>query len=299
MSNISKLHQRVKSYGISRKVCEDFLSSKPSYTLHRVQPRKFRRLNILSCGPRNIIGGDIAELPKLAKSNENVRYLVIFIDIFSKYAVVIPSKKKAGNVISEILDKAFSLECFRGSTHFFTDEGVEYLSQSAQKIYRKHGIKQYSTYNTVIKSSISERFIRTLKTYIHRYLTYFNTNRYIDVLNEIVQQYNKSTHSTLSDSPENVHFRYDKDRIQKLFKKMYTPKSISCKSNFKVGDKVRITSADSDRVFQKGYLIRNTHEIFYIQKVSCIQGINQYSLRDQSHSPIIGRFYKQELIKVQ
>ena len=118
MSNISKLHQRVKSYGIARKACEEFLSSQPSYTLHRLQPRRFRRLSILSCGPRNIIAGDIAESPKLAKSNENVRYLVIFIDIFSKHAVVIPSKKKTGTVISEILDKVFTLDCFRGSTHF-------------------------------------------------------------------------------------------------------------------------------------------------------------------------------------
>ncbi|RWS22697.1 hypothetical protein B4U80_06807, partial [Leptotrombidium deliense] len=56
-------------------------------------------------------------------------------------------------------------------------------------------------YNEDFKCSIIERFHRTLKSKMFKFFTAFNTRRYIDVLQEIVQSYNNSYHSSIKMAP--------------------------------------------------------------------------------------------------
>ena len=59
---------------------------------------------------------------------------------------------------------------------------------------RKNAIEMYSTYNEG-KSIVTERFIRTFKNKIYKYMTSISKNVYIDKLDGIVNKYNK-TYST-------------------------------------------------------------------------------------------------------
>ena len=54
----------------------------------------------------------------------------------------------------------------------------------------------YSMYNEG-KSAITERFIRTLKNKIYKYMTSVSKNIYIDKLDDIVNKYNNTYHSTI------------------------------------------------------------------------------------------------------
>ena len=49
---------------------------------------------------------------------------------------------------------------------------------------------------------VAERFNRTIKLMIEKYLTGNNTNRWIDNLSDSVQNYNSSYHSSISKIPE-------------------------------------------------------------------------------------------------
>ena len=61
----------------------------------------------------------------------------------------------------------------------------------------------YSIHNEG-KSVVAERFIRTLKTKIYKYITSISKNVYIDKLNDIVKEYNNTYHRTIKMKPVDV-----------------------------------------------------------------------------------------------
>ena len=61
---------------------------------------------------------------------------------------------------------------------------------------QNYDIEIYSTHNER-KSVIAERFIRTLKNEIYKYMTSVSKNVYIDKLDDIVNKYNNTYHSTI------------------------------------------------------------------------------------------------------
>ena len=61
----------------------------------------------------------------------------------------------------------------------------------------------YSTHNEE-KSVVAERFIRTLKNEIYKYMISISKNVYIDKLDEIVSKYNNPYHRTIKLKPADV-----------------------------------------------------------------------------------------------
>ena len=112
----------------------------------------------------------------------------------------------------------------------------------------------YSTHNEG-KPVIAERFIRTLKTKIFKYMTAISKNVYIDKLDDIVSEYNNTYHTTIKMKPVDV-----KDNTYIDFKKEVNDKDL----NFKVGDYVRISIYKN--IFAKGYTPSWFEEIFMVIK---------------------------------
>ena len=67
---------------------------------------------------------------------------------------------------------------------------------------QNNNIEMYSTHNEG-KSIVAERFIKTLKNKIYKYMTSFSRNVYIDILDDIVNKYN-NTYSTIRMKPVDV-----------------------------------------------------------------------------------------------
>ena len=61
----------------------------------------------------------------------------------------------------------------------------------------------YSTHNEG-KSVVAERFIRTLKSKIYKYMTSIPKNMYIDKLDAIVDEYNNTYHTAIKMKPIDV-----------------------------------------------------------------------------------------------
>ena len=112
----------------------------------------------------------------------------------------------------------------------------------------------YST-NNEGKSVVAERFIRTLKNKIYKYMTSISKNVYIDKLNDIVNEYNNTYHTTIKMKPidvkDNTYINIDKEVNNKV------PK-------FKVGDHVRISKYKN--IFAKGDTPNWSEEVFVIKK---------------------------------
>ena len=107
------------------------------------------------------------------------------------------------------------------------------------------------------KSVIAERFIRTLKTKIYKYLTSLSKNVLIDKLNDMVNEYNNTCHRTIKMKPVDVKDNTYIDSME-LHSNDKDPK-------FKVGDRVRISKYKN--IFAKEYTPNSSEKVFVIKKV--------------------------------
>ena len=111
----------------------------------------------------------------ISKFNKVICILLYVIDIFSKYAWVIPLNDKRGitttNPFQKILD-----ESNRKPNKIWVDKSSEFYNRSVKSWLEKDAISMYSTHNEG-KSVVAERFSRTLKSKICKYMT---RNTYIN-----------------------------------------------------------------------------------------------------------------------
>ena len=124
------------------------------------------------------------------------------IDIFSKYAWVVPLKGKKGITITNAFQKISKESNKKRNKIWIVKEG-EFYSSSVKKWLKDNDIKMYSIHNKE-KSVVAERFIRTLKTKIYKYMTSISKNVYIDKLDDIVNEYNNTYHRTTKMKPVDI-----------------------------------------------------------------------------------------------
>ena len=107
-----------------------------------------------------------------------------------------------------------------------------------------------------------ERFNRTLKNRMWRYLTFQNGRRYVEILSALVEGYNKAYHRSIGTAPERVTQINAQEIWHRLYGKDFVKRSTRVRFKFKVGDKVRISKKKG--TFEKGYLPNWTEEVFSI-----------------------------------
>ena len=137
----------------------------------------------------------------LSKFNRGFRFLLCVIDIFSKYAWTVPLKGKKG--VSIIAFQKILKESNRKPNKIWVDKGSKFYSNYLKKWLKDNSIEMYSVHNEG-KSVVAERFIRTLKNKIDKYMTSVSKNVYIDKLDDIVYEYNNRYHRTIKMKPINV-----------------------------------------------------------------------------------------------
>jgi hypothetical protein len=274
----------VRYSGSSVHSVKNWLSSQDAYTLHKPIRKKFVRRKTFSKGINDLFQADLADMQNLARYNDNFRYLLTCICVFSKFAFAIPVKDKRAASIADAFEKIFSQ---RTPNFIQTDRGTEFLNHEVQRKFQKYNVKHYWSFNDDIKCSICERFNRTIKGKIFHYLTHRNTDRWVDVIDELVKSYNNSFHRTIGMSPIEVN----SENEDEVAKRMYPPKP-KLEWKYKIGDKVRITKYK--HVLQKGYLPNWTEEIFTITERFPTFPVT-YRVTDLSGDDIKGKFYEPEL----
>ena len=169
---------------------------------HKPIIRKFKKRKLYSTFKDNIWGVDLADMQLLSKYNKGIRFLLCVIDIFSKYAWVIPLKDKKGISIVKAFQSILK-QSNRKPKKIWGDKGCEFCNAYFKKWLRDNDIVMYSTHNEG-KSVVAERFIRTLKSKIYKYMTSISKNMYIDKLDDIVDEYNNIYHTTIKMNPADV-----------------------------------------------------------------------------------------------
>ena len=124
------------------------------------------------------------------------------IDLYSKYVFVIPLKDKKGISIVNAFDKIIK-QSNRKPNKIWIDQGGEFYNNVFKKWLSDNDVIMYSRYNEG-KSVVAERFIRTLKNKFYKHMTATGKNVYYDVLDDVVNKYNNTKHSTIKMKPIDV-----------------------------------------------------------------------------------------------
>ena len=155
----------------------------------------------------------------LSKYNKGIKYLLCAIDLFSKYAWVVPIKDKKGVSIVDAFQKILK-ESDRKPNKIWVDKGSEFHNNYFKKWLKDNDIEMYSIYNKV-KSVVAKRFIRTLKNKIFKHMTVISKNVYFDVLDDIVDKYNNTVDKTIKMKPIDVtddsYAEYNENFNKKIF----------------------------------------------------------------------------------
>ena len=160
----------------------------------------------------NTWSADLADMQLISRYSKRIRFLLCVIDIFSKYAWVAALKDKKGASIVATFQRILK-QSNSTPSKIWVDKGSEFYYASFKKCLEDNDIVMYSTHNEG-KSVVAERFIRTLKNKIYRYMTSISKNVYIGKLDDIVNKYNNTYHTTIKikhiDVKDNTYINMDK-----------------------------------------------------------------------------------------
>ena len=264
------------------------------YTLHSKTFKKYKRLKVNVSRRNEQWSIDLAEMKDLSNYNKQYKYILVCVDVYSRYAFARLLKKKSSknvkekfeSIVRESGDYPKKIQC---------DEGTEF--QGIKKdLANKHGFKVFHTFNREIKATHAERFIQTLKLMIRRTLSVVGGYRYEHFLQTIIEKYNESPHRGIFNyTPKQLYVQGIKTKKTLLLKQLLNG-STPTKNLLKKGNKVRIARLKNNS-FEKSSLQRWTNETFVINKVYITDPVT-YTLKDLNNEEITGIFYREELQKI-
>ena len=287
--SLGGVHRFAKAHGLKRKQAQDLLQQNLAYTLHKPRRKRFLTLPVLVYEIDSQWASDLIDVQKLKRWNGGMKYLVTVIDILSKHAWVQPIPDKTGKSLVTAFKRIFKNG--RQPQRLQTDAGKEYYNKVFQAFLKKKGIPHFSTHGDT-KASVVERFNRTFKSTMYRYFTASNQLRYLDVLQDLVENYNNSKHRSIGMTPNQVTTKNQKqvwfNLYGKRLKQWKNPK-------LRVGDRVRLNK--KHRPFKKSYLPGWTEEVFLIREAKS-GPVATYKLSEYDETPMLGTFYEKDVQKV-
>ena len=255
--------------------------------LHKPVIRKFKRRKVKAVKANDIWAADLVEMIPYARKNKGFKYILMIIDIFSKYGWAIPLKTKTGAEVADGFKKVFEEQT---PSRIWVDRGKEFFNQNVKKLLEKNGVMLYTTHND-LKSCVVERWNRTIKSKMWKYFTANHTRKYIDILPDLIEKYNNSYHQSIKTTPIKARL---KENDLSVTKALYGKKVTNIPPKFKIGDRVRISTKKD--IFDKGYTPNWKDEIFIISKIKPTIPTT-YIIRDERGEELGGTFYEPELQK--
>lgn len=293
-----------KGFHVGLYKINQWLQQEESYSVFKQLKKKFKTNKVLVSKLNELWDVDLISMQSLSKENDGYSFILLTIDILSKFIHLVPLSNKTGKVTAEAFESIFVKGAVPLSIR--SDSGGEFLSNRVSSVFKKYKINFYTALN-LGKANVAERCFRTVKNKIFRYLEYNKTDRYIDVLQNLADSYNATVHSSIGIAPKDVNIsnqnmiswvlywpRYKKPHSNKKLKN----KNKLPKFKFKIGASVRISTLK--HVFSKESTSPNwTRELFKIKSRAIRDGIPVYKLAGFDNKEIIrGSFYQQEIQRV-
>lgn len=254
--------------GIGLYKIRKIIQNEDNYSLQKPIRRDFKRLQVRLTEIDQQFAADLADFSSLSKYNAGRKYVLVVMDVFSRFLFARTLKSKQTDEVVKALKDIFK-HTTRRPKSFYTDKGTEFCSSKMNNYLKQEGIKHFTSQNETKVAHI-ERLIKTLKGMMYRFFTKQRSYRYIDDLQSFVDSYNSTPHRSLNNTPPN---KVDKSNEANLWAYMYLKptnkedrlRRKDKKTNrrafkFKKGDLVRLTF--EKKPFQRSFYQNWTMEIF-------------------------------------
>ena len=287
---LNKLYKNITAAPSYSAKITNFLRQNDVHGVYRrIVKKKFPRRKVIARFPFDVFMADLIEYPQYKNVNNGYCFILVMIDCFTKMLYAVPMKKKNKEWTSEAFESIFK-NFDEYPVNLVTDGGLEFFNSSVQRVFDSYGINHYKTpTRTKWKASVAERVIRTLKSRIEKYFKVKIKKRWIDILDQIVSNYNSVPHSSHGLAPQDV----SSENREYVYKQLYPNKNITISCKLKVGDKVRKIREKTD--FEKGYTENWSEEIFVITEQRQSQAVCWYIISDLKGGRIPGIFYYYQL----
>ncbi|KAL4154292.1 hypothetical protein QTP88_002114 [Uroleucon formosanum] len=205
--------------------------------LHKPVRKKFPKRRIFTKGIDDLWAADLVIMRNYSDENKGYSYIITVIDTFSKFSWALELKKKDGINVSEAFEKIIKQaisQNHQAPKLLHADKGLEFENKHFKKVLQKYGIKMYHTQNEE-KSSIIERFNRTLNSKMRLHFEVTNSKKWIKILKSLIYEYNfKDIHRSIGMRPCEVN----KSNEDVVFHKLFSTKNkTKLKIKFSVGDR--------------------------------------------------------------
>jgi len=256
-TSIKNLYDAVKKDGITLQEVQDFIKKQETSQVFKKQKYVKNYFPIYAKHKYEILQIDLVDMSDISSVNENYKYLLVAVDVFSRLAFVVPLKNKTSPTIVESMSETLDET---EPTMINSDNGSEWINKDFKKLLRERGISiNYVEVGDHHKMGIVDRFVRTLREKINKYCTMYNTTKYINVLPQIIHGYNNTYHSGIKKAPNKVED--DDEQVLEIMNQRYI-KAKEEETKYNDGDVVRYII--NRKAFEKRSLpkwSKQTHKI--------------------------------------
>jgi hypothetical protein len=298
VSNILKaFKKRFPLRSISSAEVLNFLEKQISYSIHRKRFKRIARNPTYSPRVNYQWSADLVDLQNIKKYNDDYQYVLVVIDVLSRYLYTEKLTSKSGPAVLEGFKNIF-IRAKKLPNVLNTDQGTEFIYGPLQKFLKSKGIHYFTSYGEE-KASQAERVIKTLKESFYRYFDFTLNRKWQDKLELFTKTYNANFNRAIKMSP-NEAITYPNDILlsQKAFKKALASKKV--KPTLKKGDYVRLNLILN--VFSKAYEANWSRAIYQVVSgpYYTLSGhLPLYKIWEPwTHEKILGGFLEKELLKV-
>ena len=290
MGGINKVYKEAKRRNnkVTVRVVTEWLNRQRVYTLHKPVRHAVKRSATTGVALNSHIQIDIADLRRLKYHNSWYSNIIVSICVVSRQARCEALKSKRPQEVLPALQRMFG--SYENTVWVVAaDKGTEFLAD-VKKWLESVGVSVVQIEKSPHHASMAERFIRTLKLMLYRYMTYTGKKRWVDILPDVVAAYNSRVHRSIGCTPNSVTRENEREFIER----MYGAQKSASKFKFRVGQRVRIKHPKT--IMDKGYTQSFADKIYVI--VEQIKGRTTagYRIQTEEGRPIRGVWYTEELV---
>ena len=230
---------------------------------------------------------------EVSESNDGFKYILVWINCMTKFVHAEPIKSKTSLEISNAMTRIFNIEnisCSSYPTNIQSDQ--EFITKIIRANCKKHCANIYYS-EADHKASICERYIRTMKNMIVRRLEMNRSEEWIDVLKDVVDQYNNEMiHKSIGMTPAEAEKFPALAWIHLVENQRKNSKKKPFK--FKIKELVRLKTSKDD-IFRKSSLRTFTAEVYIIYRRRQVNNANIYYVKDADGVKLRGSVNEQLL----
>ena len=202
--DLNQIYSNIRAIPSYSSKIADFLRKNTTSSLFRQVRHNYPRRRIRAFYPFQIMMTDTINYRAYAMPhNNNYKYIMVLIDVFSKRAWAEPMRR-----INEF-DATIAMENMLRKLPevpqtIISDKGTEYYNSKMKAVFDRMAIKHYSIRGKH-KACVAERFIRTLKSRLEKYFWATKSHKWINVLQQFISNYNETYHRSIKMAPNDVN----------------------------------------------------------------------------------------------